>query len=392
MLQTVITFTAEGGTISGEATKSIDAGTAIGTLPTATTSVAGEAFGGWLTADGKHVDETTVFAADVTAITLTASFGWDGETVSESLSGEGTEEAPYLISSGADLAYLASSVNGGNNYSGKYIVLTKNVNMNFKAWTVIGKITNYDSKAFAGQPFSGIFDGKNFAIENLNNVFIEYASGAIVKNLTVSVNVTRTTIVGGLISITRGTACTVENITVKGSVSGSVANVAGVVGNAQGATTIKNCKNYADVTNTAGFTAGILGSSTAVVIIDSCENYGTINSKGTFIGGIAGLPRTAANSYITGCKNFGNVTGSAQVGGIAGATRVKVQNSYCLETALINGKEAKTLNPYGNKTNGGGSGSVAYIVGQIDNKTGNADCGELVNCGLCNANGEAITE
>ena len=31
----------------------------------------------------------------------------------ESLSGEGTEEAPYLISSGADLAYLASSVNGG---------------------------------------------------------------------------------------------------------------------------------------------------------------------------------------------------------------------------------------------------------------------------------------
>ena len=390
--KTVITFIAESGTINGEATKSIDAGTAIGTLPTATASTAGEAFGGWLTADGKLVDETTVFATDVTAITLTASFGWNGETVSESLSGEGTEEAPYLISSGADLAYLASSVNGGNNYSGKYIVLTKNVNMNFKAWTVIGKITNYDSKAFAGQPFSGIFDGKNFAIENLNNVFIEYASGAIVKNLTVSVNVTRTTIVGGLISITRGAACTVENITVKGSVSGSVANVAGVVGNAQGATTIKNCKNYAEVTNTTNFTAGILGSSGAVVIIDSCENYGTINSKGTFIGGIAGLPRTAANSYIIGCKNFGNVTGSAQVGGIAGATRVKVENSYCLETALINGKEAKTLNPYGNKTNGGGSGSVAYIVGQIDNKTGNSDCGELINCGLCDAKGVAITE
>ena len=390
--KTVITFIAESGTINGEATKSIDAGTAIGTLPTATASTAGEAFGGWLTADGKLVDETTVFATDVTAITLTASFGWNGETVSESLSGEGTEEAPYLISSGADLAYLASSVNGGNNYSGKYIVLTKNVNMNFKAWTVIGKITNYDSKAFAGQPFSGIFDGKNFAIENLNNVFIEYASGAIVKNLTVSVNVTRTTIVGGLISITRGAACTVENITVKGSVSGSVANVAGVVGNAQGATTIKNCKNYAEVTNTTNFTAGILGSSGAVVIIDSCENYGTINSKGTFIGGIAGLPRTAANSYIIGCKNFGNVTGSAQVGGIAGATRVKVENSYCLETALINGKEAKSLNPYGNKTNGGGSGSVAYIVGQIDNKTGNSDCGELINCGLCDAKGVAITE
>ena len=388
VLQTVITFTAEGGTINGEATKSIDAGTAIGTLPTATIDVAGEAFGGWLTADGKLVDENTVFAADVTAITLTASFGWDGETVSESLSGEGTEEAPYLISSGADLAYLASSVNGGNIYSGKYISLTKNVNMNFKAWTSIGKTSD--------KVFSGIFDGKNFAIENVTDAFIEYAAGATVKNLTLSVKIQKTTIVGGLISITKDTACTVENVTVKGSVSGSVANVAGVVGKAQGATTIRNCKNYADITSTLGsglaFAGGILGSSASTIVIDSCENYGTITAKGAMVGGIAGLPRKAANSYVTGCKNFGNVTGSAQVGGIAGASRVKVENSYCLETALINGKEAKTLTLYGIKTSVGGSVRTASIVGQIDDKAGNSDCGELVNCGLCNANGEAITD
>ena len=386
VLQTVITFTAEGGTINGEATKSIDAGTAIGTLPTATIDVAGEAFGGWLTADGKLVDENTVFAADVTAITLTASFGWDGETVSESLSGEGTEEAPYLISSGADLAYLASSVNGGNNYGGKYIVLTKNVNENFKAWTSIGKTSD--------KVFSGIFDGKNFAIENVTDAFIEYASGATVKNLTLSVKIQKAAAVGGLISVTKGTACTVENITVKGSISGGAANVAAIVGSATVATTMRNCKNYADVTNTAGFTAGILGSSTAVVIIDSCENYGTINSKGTFIGGIAGLPRKAEGSYVINCKNFGNVTGSAQVGGIAGATRVRIENSYCLETALINGKAASELTIYGNKTSGGVSnGSVASIVGQIDDKgaNGTTDCG-IVSCGLCNANGEAITD
>lgn len=384
-LQTVITFTAEGGTISGEATKSIDAGTAIGTLPTATASVAGEAFGGWLTADGKLVDETTVFATDVTAITLTASFGWNGETVSESLSGEGTEESPYLISSGADLAYLSSSVNGGNNYSGKYIVLTKNVNMNFKTWTSIGKTSD--------KVFSGIFDGKNFAIENVTNAFIEYASGATVKNLTLSVKIQKAAAVGGLISVTKGTACTVENITVKGSISGGAANVAAIVGSATIATTIRNCKNYAEVTNTTNFTAGILGSSGAVVIIDSCENYGTINSKGTFIGGIAGLPRKAEGSYVINCKNFGNVTGSAQVGGIAGATRVRIENSYCLETALINGKEAKTLTLYGIKTSVGGTVVIASVVGQIDDRgaNGTTDCG-IVSCGLCNANGEAITE
>lgn len=388
VIQTVITFIAEGGTINGEATKSIDAGTAIGTLPTATTSVAGEAFGGWLTADGKLVDETTVFAADVTAITLTASFGWDGETVSESLSGEGAEEAPYLISSGADLAYLASSVNGGNNYSGKYIVLTKNVNMNFKAWTSIGKTSD--------KAFSGIFDGKNFAVENVTDAFIGYASGATVKNLTLSVKIQKTTVVGGLISITQGSACLIENITVKGSVSGTIDNVAGVVGNSQAATTIKNCKNYADITSSLAsgnaFVGGILGSSNRAIVIDSCENYGTITAKAAMVGGIVGLPRKADKSYVTGCKNFGNVTGSAQVGGIAGATRVKVENSYCLETALINGKEAKTLTLYGIKRSVGGKVVTASVVGQIDDKAGNPDCGELINCGLCNANGEAITE
>lgn len=388
VIQTVITFIAEGGTINGEATKSIDAGTAIGTLPTATASAAGEAFGGWLTADGKLVDETTVFAGDVTAITLTASFGWNGEAVSESLSGEGTEEAPYLISSGADLAYLASSVNGGNNYSGKYIVLTKNVNMNFKAWTSIGKTSD--------KVFSGIFDGKNFAVENVTDAFIEYASGATVKNLTLSVKIQKSAAVGGLISITQGSACLIENITVKGSVSGTVANVAGVVGNSKAATTIKNCKNYADITSTCtgayAFAGGILGSSNGAIVIDSCENYGTITAKSTMVGGIVGLPRTAANSYVTGCKNFGNVTGSKQVGGIAGATRVKVENSYCLETALINGKEAKTLTLYGIKTSVGGNVVTASVVGQIDDKTGNSDCGELINCGLCDAKGVAITE
>ena len=260
--------------------------------------------------------------------------------------------------------------------------------MNFKAWTSIGKTSD--------KVFSGIFDGKNFAIENVTDAFIEYAAGATVKNLTLSVKIQKTTIVGGLISITKDTACTVENVTVKGSVSGSVANVAGVVGNAQGATTIRNCKNYADITSTLdsglAFAGGILGSSASTIVIDSCENYGTITAKGAMVGGIAGLPRKAANSYVTGCKNFGNVTGSAQVGGIAGASRVKVENSYCLETALINGKEAKTLTLYGIKTSVGGSVRTASIVGQIDDKAGNSDCGELVNCGLCNANGEAITD
>ena len=106
------------------------------------------------------------------------------------------------------------------------------------------------------------------------------------------------------------------------------------------------------------------------------------------------MPRKAEGSYITNCKNFGDIKGSSQVGGIAGGSRVKIENSYCLATALINDKAASEYDRlYGHKT----SDSVkpannSPIVGQIDTNNGNSDCGELVNCGLCNANGEAITD
>lgn len=385
VIQTVITFNAGDGTVE-EATRSIDAGTAIGQLPEAATTVAGESFGGWMY-NGELVTAETVFGAEVTAVTLTASFGWDGTTVSAALEGEGTETNPYVLSSGANLAYLANSVNGGEAYSGKYFVLSKNINMNFKAWTPIGTSAN---------PFSGNFDGKNYSIDGLMNSFIDYASELTIKNLTVNVTVDRTVVCAGLISYTKGKACTIENVIVKGSIKGSVANIGGLVASATVQTTIKNCKNYANIVSTFtgtkvtdfAFVGGILGSSgnNVVMVIDACENYGNINAERTMVGGIAGLPRKASNSYIANCKNFGNVTGSAQVGGICGATRIKVENSYCLSTALINGKEASTLTLYGVKTSVGGTVVTASIVGQIDDKNG----GSLVGGGLCDAQGNVI--
>lgn len=385
VIQTVITFNAGDGTVE-EATRSIDAGTAIGQLPEAATTVAGESFGGWMY-NGELVTAETVFGAEVTAVTLTASFGWDGTTVSTALEGEGTETNPYVLSSGANLAYLANSVNGGEAYSGKYFVLSKNINMNFKAWTPIGTSAN---------PFSGNFDGKNYSIDGLMNSFIDYASELTIKNLTVNVTVDRTVVCAGLISYTKGKACTIENVIVKGSIKGSVANIGGLVASATVQTTIKNCKNYANIVSTFtgtkvtdfAFVGGILGSSgnNVVMVIDACENYGNINAERTMVGGIAGLPRKASNSYIANCKNFGNVTGSAQVGGICGATRIKVENSYCLSTALINGKEASTLTLYGVKTSVGGTVVTASIVGQIDDKNG----GSLVGGGLCDADGNVI--
>ena len=46
--------------------------------------------------------------------------------------GEGTEESPYQIKSAADLSTLASIVNSGNSYLGKYFKMTDNIHMNGK--------------------------------------------------------------------------------------------------------------------------------------------------------------------------------------------------------------------------------------------------------------------
>ena len=69
----------------------------------------------------------------------TSAAAWDGTTVSESLKGEGTAEKPYLIETGADLAFLAKTVNEGEAYEGKYFTQTADIDLGNKEWTPIGE-------------------------------------------------------------------------------------------------------------------------------------------------------------------------------------------------------------------------------------------------------------
>ena len=99
-----------------------------------------------------------------------APAAWDG-SVSEMLEGEGSEQSPYLITSGADLAYLAAQVNGGEKYAGVYFRLEADIDLGGRNWTPIG-CGVYD---FGGadniieeltRAFSGIFDGRGRTVSN----------------------------------------------------------------------------------------------------------------------------------------------------------------------------------------------------------------------------------
>ena len=64
------------------------------------------------------------------ATALAAGGAWDGSIATAFAGGTGTESDPYQIANGAQLAYLASSVNSGETYTGKYFVLTANIDLN----------------------------------------------------------------------------------------------------------------------------------------------------------------------------------------------------------------------------------------------------------------------
>lgn len=55
---------------------------------------------------------------------------WGGSVASAFAGGSGTEEDPFLIADGSELAYLASLVNGGGTCAGRFFLLTEDILLN----------------------------------------------------------------------------------------------------------------------------------------------------------------------------------------------------------------------------------------------------------------------
>ena len=154
------------------------------------------------------------------------------------LEGEGTEEKPYLIHNAEELKQFRDNVNGGNNYSGKYVQLADDIELDSALWTPIGN-TSYDeaknyAPAYPDKVFSGVFDGNGKTIFDLKikkdlddtdpdviatiGLFGTTGEGAVIKDLTIT-NVDIDTTgrnVGALVGFAYKT--TMDNITVDGNI------------------------------------------------------------------------------------------------------------------------------------------------------------------------------
>jgi len=263
---------------------------------------------------------------------------WDGTSVSASLSGAGTAEDPYLIQSGADLAYVAKVVNDAAaataNFKGMYFKMTKSIDLSGNEL----KIGGYSS----GKIFHGFFDGNNCSIRGIKatqSLFGQLKDGYI-KNLSTYGTVTTTEKKGvaGLVSYMTG--ATVENITNYVDVTG-VQQVAGVVGWLENNTTsiAKNCVNYGNVVATSYQIGGIAGFAKGT--LTDCVNFGDVTSSASgYVGGIGGAAKDAKGSR-SNCVNYGNISAKSYIGGCFGQINKTTTDCYSYGTVkLVSGSDA----------------------------------------------------
>ena len=282
--------------------------------------------------------ELNVTKDETISVTLTPSAAWDGAG-QEQPDGSGTQDAPYQIGSGAELAWLANAVNNASSGTKFYVVLTDDIDLGNQPWTPIGKDSH---------EFSGVFDGKGHVVEGLkvSNVadagLFGVAKGAAIKNLVVRGSVTGTGNAAGILAKAKNEACTIENCGNEAAVYG-VDNAAGILARNNyynSGTAIVGCYNTGGITVTksGGYAGGIAGSGSGDVAVTDCYNVGKIN--GSYAGGIRGQSAVTSASAIKNCYNSGNVVGAneTKTGAIVPGTSNKLTNCYYLNT----GKDSNT--------------------------------------------------
>lgn len=251
----------------------------------------------------------------------------------EEISGSGTQEDPYKISSAFWMNYL-------NLNPRAYFELTNDIDLSGEPWTPVGK----------EYPFSGGLDGNGHKIIGLNNYITEQygglfanISGAKINNLAledISVNISTpygNVYAGGVAAYAVDSE--ISNITISGQISviaerGDVyaGSVAGYAVN----TVIGGCNSYADISaeanlsllkagGIAGYLSGSIEKSFYNADIGVYAEYGVIYSGG-LIGHGQGL--NIEECYAAGDMNINTLYAYLRAGGLAGEMSAVYGETY----------------------------------------------------------------
>ena len=237
---------------------------------------------------GRYTMTVTSNTANGYSGTLTHQF-----EVVQNISGTGTQEDPYLITSAEDWNLFAKSVGGGIDYSKKYVKLTNDITIS----TMVGVCDESGDR-----PFSGTFDGDNH---------------------TLTANITSTATDDdknnqGVAPFHLIKQATIQNLTVAGQITSASKYAAGLVGWVDGGdynrSYIKNCVVKATITTSAdcagGFVGNICYSDRNNLYFTNSVFAGHINNTSSDdrrrAGGFCGYGYS--NSYFENCLENGTYT------------------------------------------------------------------------------------
>ena len=266
---------------------------------------------------------------------LTASTAWAQTTQFPTASGgSGTSEDPYKISSTDDLDKLATDVNGGNDYSGKYFELTADITYDHNTDWDNASSTENNYKPIGGyfgsgnnRYFKGHFDGANHVISGIRI----YRSGTADPDYR-----------QGLFGQINGNKAEVKNIILADARITGYSFSGGIVGDLYGGT-VENCHVLDDVTinavqNSTSDIGGIAGCTRATVT--GCTSAATLTiadglSSCMTYGGIVGY--NLGTGTVKDCLYLGTTipSGAVSVGAIVGDNDGgTVTNCYYTDTAI----------------------------------------------------------
>lgn len=308
---------------------------------------------------------------------------WDGTAIADGFAaGDGTQDDPFQIETAAQLAHFAKTVNEGEAYLYKYIVLTADIDLANKEWTPIGNHSN---------PFKGNFNGDNHTVTGMQisgeldrvGLFGECTKhnvNSAIKNITVKDSVIcGINFVGAIVGYAE--EINIENCRSIGNTINGKTDVGGICGKIGGYSVgkVSQCYNSSKVTG-RGRVGGIAGMGG---IAENCLNTGEImiinkayQSAG---GGIFGIfDDTTASASITACVNLGKVSGGESFGGIVGSTDSKstghISNCYYNMDAITGGFDAGTALTAGQLCGAlpEGLDSTIWKEGSVDTSTAKA--------------------
>lgn len=313
---------------------------------------------------------------------------WDGTAIAGGFAaGDGTQDDPFQIETAAQLAHFAKTVNEGEAYLYKYIVLTADIDLANKEWTPIGNHSN---------PFKGNFNGDNHTVTGMQisgeldrvGLFGECTKhnvNSAIKNITVKDSVIcGINFVGAIVGYAE--EINIENCRSIGNTINGKTDVGGICGKIGGYSVgkVSQCYNSSKVTG-RGRVGGIAGMGG---IAENCLNTGEImiinkayQSAG---GGIFGIfDDTTASASITACVNLGKVSGGESFGGIVGSTDSKstghISNCYYNMDAITGGFDAGTALTAGQLCGAlpDGLDSTIWKEGSVDTSTAKATQGRF---------------